>query len=480
MVKHLSLKNNIVENLEQLQHLGGLHSLAILELEGNSIVKKDGYRKCIASALPWLQELDGESLRPAAAVTTEAAESSIYQDQTRIVSEEEEKLLVFNSQCNAEGVLPSISSTESDDGSGNGRLCMEPDLLPMSTEPPTDSAAANEEVANEILSPETSLVVDSTVHPVTRTGLPGSCSSDGDYQLDSQEQRRENSLEIERGSPASVTGSEKCIPMPPNPWRKASSHHHPIFQESVDEMLAPASTITSSSDVNVHDLVPAAGAATAPATATATAGLFKSTPNGIIPSQQLHSSPPLELSPPQLPSQPPQNLVPVAPTDPLQPFPGTLPTRPPSHGMKSKVISPLERSRQMSVSSSHNHQSSQDNVNATACIEKDVKIASLIREVDLLSAQNRALRKAINSQHEALVVRHRGSKHHHRPNGSGNNVNSGSLVCDTENDPYTQVLNCWRREVLQLLTDKEISQVLTNSGTLKRTECIGVAFHRNE
>ncbi len=447
------MKNNIIKNLEQLQHLGGLHSLAILELEGNSIVKKDGYRKCIASTLPWLQELDGESLRPAAAVATAAEESSIYQDQTRIVSEEEEKLLVFNSQCNAEGVLPSISSTESDDGSVNGRLCMQPDLLPMSTEPPTDSAAAN-----EILSPEISLTVDSTVHPVTRTGLPGSCSSDGDHLLDSQEQRRDNSLEIERGNPSSVTGSEKCIPMPPNPWRKASSHHHPFFQESVDEILAPASTITSSSDVNVHDLAPAA-------TAPATAELFKSTPNGIIPSQQLHPSPPLELSPPHLPSQPPQNFVTMTPTDPLQHFPCTLPTRPPSHGMKSKVISPLERSRQMSVSSSHNHQSSQDNVNATACIEKDVKIASLMREVDLLSAQNKALSNAINSQHEALVVRHRGSRHHHDPNGSGNKVDSGSLVCDTENDPYAQLLNCWRREVLQLLTDKEISQVLTNSST---------------
>ncbi len=119
-MKHLSLKNNKIEDLEQLQHLGGLHSLEILELEGNSIVKEGGYRKYIANTLPWLQVLDGESLRPASAVKT-SVESSIYQDQPRIVSEG--KLPVFNSQCDAEGAAPpSMSMTDTDDGNGNERL----------------------------------------------------------------------------------------------------------------------------------------------------------------------------------------------------------------------------------------------------------------------------------------------------------------------------------------------------------------------
>ncbi len=463
LVKHLSLKNNRIENLEQLQHLNGLHSLAILELEGNTIVKKDGYRKCIVSTLPWLQELDGEPLRPsAAAATATAAESSIHQDQTSRVGEgEEEKLSVLNSQRNAEGALPCLSSTESNHGDGDGRLCMQPGHLPMRTEPPTDSVATSEEVANEILSEAISLAVDSTAYSVTSTGLPGPCSTDDDYLLGSQGQRRENSVERILKSPLySVAGKEKCIPILPNPWRGASSHHHhPFFQESVDEMLAPTSTISSPSDVRVNDL------AAAVAVATTTAGLFKNTPNGMIHPQQLRPRPPLKLYPPWLPLQPPQNSV-VTPTDSLQPFPGTtLPACPPSCGMKSKVISPLERSRQMSVCSSRTQSSSQDNVNTTAACddEKDIKISSLMKEVDLLSAENKALRKSISSQHEALVVRCRGSSHHHRPGDipplSGN-VNNGSLVCDAEDDPYVQLLNCWRREVLQLLTEKEVHQVL--------------------
>ncbi len=446
-MKHLSLKNNKIEDLEQLQHLGGLHSLEILELEGNSIVKEGGYRKYIANTLPWLQVLDGESLRPASAVKT-SVESSIYQDQPRIVSEG--KLPVFNSQCDAEGAAPpSMSMTDSDDGNGNERLFIQPDLLPISTEPVTGSATENDTHV-----PGVSLTIDSTVHPVSRIGLAGSCSSAGEHLLNSKEQRRYIFLEIQRENTASVTGNEKC--MPPNPWRKASSHHHPFIQEgSVDEILAPASTITSSSDASVHDLAHAA--ASRIVTAPATAELLKSTPNDIIPSQQLHPSPP------QLPQHPPQSIVTMTPSDPVKPLPGTLPTRPPPHGMKNKAFSPLERSRQMSISSSNNHQPSHGTVNAATCIdERDVKIVLLTKEVDLLSAQNKALRNAITSQHEALVVRHCSSRAQLCPNDSGNKLNSGSLVCDTENDPYAKLLNCWRREVLQLLTEKEIGQVLTN------------------
>ncbi len=444
------MKNNRIENLEQLQYLGGLHCLETLELEGNTVVKEEGYRECIARTLPWLQELDGESLRPSGAAVS--AESSIYQDQTRSVVEEEEKeeLPVLNSQCVAEGAL---SLTENNHGHGDGRLCMKPGLLPISTNPPTDSAAAeSEEMVSEILSAAISLAVDSTARSVMSTGLPGSCSSDDDYLLDSQEQRRKKSLEKDRETPPSlVTVREKCsIPMPPNPWRNVSSRHHPFLQEPVDEMLGHASTITPSSSVYMNDFVP-----------EATAGLLKNTPNGKIHPQQLHPMPP-----PWFPSsQPPQNSA-MNLTDSLQSLPGTLPTRPPSREMKSKAISPLERSRQMSVYSSH-IQSSQNIVDTTACDDKNMKISSLTREIEFLSAQNKALRKAISSQNEALVVRHRGSSrnssHYHNSPGDiplSENVSDRNIISDTEDDPYVQLLNCWRREVLQLLTEKEINQVL--------------------
>ncbi len=463
-VKHLSLKNNRIENLEQLQHLNGQQSLAILELEGNAVVKKDGYREFLVNTLPWLQKLDGEPLRYSAAVET-AVESSIHRDQTSRVGEgkeDEEKLSVLNnSQHNTEGAPTCLSSTASNHGDGDGRSCMQPGLLPMSNEPPTDSVTTSEQVANHILSEAISLAVDSAAHSVMSTGLPGPCSNYDDYLLGSQGKRRENSMERKRKNPIySVVGKEKCIPVLPNPRREeASGHRHdPFFHEPVDEVLAPISTISSPSDVCINDV------ATAAATNTP-AGLLKNTPNGMVHSQQQHQRPPLKFCPPWLPLQPPQNSM-GAPTDSLQPFPGTtLPARPPSGGMKSKVISPLERSRQMSLCSSRSQSFSQDNVNRTACDdEKDMKISSLMKEVDLLSAENKALRNSISSHHEALVVRCLGSSRHHRPEDIpplSENVNNGSLVCDAEDNSYVKLLNCWRREVLQLLAEKELHQVLS-------------------